>query len=124
MSRWIVSLLLAALSPSSEPPTGIYTSLESNGGPIRSQWTYQPETRSFLARWPNGNQATLKVEVFEAERIVVTRCEASGPNAGLRVRYEGQRQGEGYSGSVLWCWQEQAQRGHWSLQLPAEVTRP
>lgn len=120
MIKWFALGLLAALSPSSEPPAGIYTCIEFQGGPIRSNWTYQPDTRSFLARWPNGNQATLKVEIFEEQHIVVTRCDASGPTAGLRVRYEGLRQGAGYTGSVLWCWQDQAQRGNWTLQLPAE----
>ncbi len=123
MKTWFVSLVLIAncsIVSAETPPAGVWNAIESFGGPIYSRWTFQPATGSFQARWNNGNQATLKLEAFDPQRIVVTRYDANGPTAGLRVRYEGLRSENGYKGDVTWYWQGRPQRGQWSIEMPPE----
>ncbi len=112
----MVPVLAAALTP----PAGTWQSLESYAGPMRSNWVFQPTTRTFQASWSNGNSAVLKLDAFDEQHIVVSRVDSTGPTAGLRVRYEGVRTAAGYSGQVTWCWLDQARRGNWTLQLPPE----
>lgn len=123
MKTWILSLALIAncsIVGAENPPAGVWNAVELFSGPIYSRWTFQPATRTFQARWNNGNQANLILEAFDQEKIVITRHDANGPTAGLRVRYEGLRNGDGYKGDVTWYWQGQPQRGQWSIQMPAE----
>ncbi len=60
----------------------------------------------------------LRLESFDAQHIVITRLDSTGPTAGLHVRYQGVRTSDGYAGDVTWCWLDQARRGTWSVRLP------
>lgn len=108
-------LISAALA---DLPAGTWKASENFGGKVEGTWLYNPATRSFQARWRNGSEAVLRLQSYDGNRIVITRTEATGPTAGLNVRYEGTASGDGFTGQVLWTWADQARRGTWSVQLP------
>ena len=105
-------------------PEGTWQESETYGGTVRGTWIFNPATQTFRARWQNGSDAILRLEQYDSDRIVVSRVDSSGPTAGLRVRYEGQRVESGFVGQVTWFWQDQARRGSWSLRPPLETRRP
>lgn len=117
----VFAVLLGLISCGWAQPAGEWKVTERFEVPIQGNWIYQPATQTFQARWKNGSTAQLKLERFEPDSIVITRYDGSGPTAGLRVRYEGRRQGPEVKGTVLWSWSDQVRRGTWSAVLPAEA---
>ena len=114
----IVSTALADL------PAGSWKATENFGGKVEGTWIFNPATRSFQARWRNGSDAILQLQSYDGQQIVITRRDASGPTAGLNVRYEGRATAQGFAGQVLWTWADQARRGTWSVQLPPPEKPP
>ena len=110
------ALLLSAAF--ADLPAGTWKASENFGGKVEGTWRYNPATRSFQAHWRNGSDAVLQLQSYDGNRIVITRTDASGPTAGLNVRYEGTATSDGFAGQVLWTWSDQARRGTWSVQLP------
>lgn len=117
-------LFLTASAVADSPPAGLWQEQENYAGVVRGNWTFNPTTRTFQARWSNGSEAQLRLEELDANHIVITRVDSTGPCAGLRVRYEGQPAEQGYSGQVTWYWSDQARRGTWSVRLPEEARKP
>ena len=120
-SKGILALALLAGPALAEPPAGSWQATENFEGEVLSNWNFYPATQTFQARWSNGNEAVLHLDSYDQEHIVITRVDSTGPTAGLRVRYEGRRSPQGYSGQVLWCWLDQARRGSWSVKLPVDL---
>ncbi|MBT9584020.1 hypothetical protein IV102_11830 [bacterium] len=119
--RFVAVLLVLLISFGWAQPAGEWKVTERFEVPMQGTWMHQPATQTFQARWKNGSAATLRLERFEPESVVITRYDDSGPTAGLRVRYEGRRQGPSVQGTVLWSWSDQVRRGTWSAVLPAEA---
>jgi hypothetical protein len=125
-----------------DPMTGTITCVDSNGNPINTQSgskTNQPEPGSWVPKsldecetytseicgtwtmegnhinavWNNGAKATLNVEQFDNNAIVITRQDTVGSSAGLTARYEGRPIGNHVEGSVTWNWRGSTWSGTW-----------
>lgn len=125
-----------------DPMTGIITCIDSNGNPINTQsgsntnqpglvssvpqsldecetytseicgmWTLQGD--HINAVWNNGAKATLNVEQFDDNGVVITRQDTDGSSAGLTARYEGRPIGNHVDGSVTWNWNGSTWSGTW-----------
>lgn len=104
------------LAAAGNQPEGLGTEWaesESYTNTISGTWTLNAETRLFQARWQNGAQATLQLEKFSEDEVIVTRHDASGTSAGLSARYVGKRSGRRASGTVTWQWQGRTWSGTW-----------
>jgi len=65
------------------------------------------------AVWNNGAEATLNVEQFDNNAVVITRQDITGSSAGLTARYEGIPTGNHVEGSVTWNWNGATWSGTW-----------
>jgi hypothetical protein len=64
-------------------------------------WTFTG--RSGLATWPNGGRATLTVERFDAETVVIHRIDSPGSiGYGIVGQYTGTRHGDVIDGTLVW----------------------
>jgi len=68
----------------------------------------------FNAQWNNGASATLIVERWDDDALVLTRQDAQGSSAGLTARYEGVPIGNHVEGSVTWNWNGATWCGTWT----------
>jgi len=125
-----------------DPTTGTITCVDFNGNPINTQGgskTNQPGPGSSVpqsldecetytseicgtwtmegshinAVWNNGAKATLNVEQFDNNGVVITRQDTVGSSAGLTARYEGRLVGNHVDGSVTWNWNGSTWSGTW-----------
>jgi hypothetical protein len=69
-------------------------------------WTFRGQEGN--AQWDGGIRATLKVERYDADRILIRRTDTAGPTPGLTALYEGMMRGDRIEGDVTWSWP-----GHW-----------
>ena len=125
-----------------DPMTGTITCVDFNGNPINTQGgskTNQPGPGSSIpqslnecetytseicgtwtlqgshinAVWNNGAKATLNVEQFDNNGVVITRQDTVGSSAGLTAQYEGRLIGNHVEGSVTWNWNGATWSGTW-----------
>jgi len=78
---------------------------------ICGTWTMQES--QIKAVWNNGAEATLNVEQFDNNAVVITRQDITGSSAGLTARYEGIPTGNHVEGSVTWNWNGATWSGTW-----------
>lgn len=78
---------------------------------ICGTWTLQGD--HINAVWNNGAKATLDVEQFDNNGVVITRKDTEGSSAGLTARYEGRPIGNHVDGSVTWNWNGSTWSGTW-----------
>lgn len=62
-------------------------------------------------QWPSGELASLSVEHYDADSVVIRRADSSGPSAGLTAVYKGTRHGNRIGGEYTSSWP-----GHWNNQ--------
>lgn len=125
-----------------DPMTGTIACVDSNGNPINTQSgskTNQPglglsvpqsldECETYTSEicgtwtlhgdhinavWNNGAKATLDVEQFDNNGVVIIRQDTEGSSAGLTARYEGRPIGNHVDGSVTWNWNGSTWSGTW-----------
>jgi hypothetical protein len=78
---------------------------------ICGTWTLQGS--HINAVWNNGAKATLNVEQFDNNGVVITHQDTVGTSAGLTARYEGRPIGNHVEGSVTWNWNGTTWSGTW-----------
>lgn len=79
---------------------------------ICGTWTRMGD--QFNAQWDNGASATLNVERWDNDAVVLTRHDTIGSSAGLTARYEGRCTGNIVEGMVTWTWNDSTWSGTWS----------
>ena len=98
----------------SKPSISVPNSLqecETYTSEICGTWTVQGS--QINAVWDNGAEATLNVEQFDNNAVVITRQDIAGSSAGLTARYEGVLTGNHVDGSVTWNWNGATWSGTW-----------
>jgi hypothetical protein len=96
--------------PSASVPNSLQE-CETSTSEICGTWTVQG--RQINAVWDNGAEATLNVEQFDNNAIVITRQDTAGTSAGLTARYVGIPTGNHVKGSVTWNWNGNTWSGTW-----------
>jgi hypothetical protein len=99
----------------SKPSISVPNSLqecETYTSEICGTWTVQGS--QINAVWDNGAEATLNVEQFDKNTVVITRQDIAGSSAGLTARYEGVLTGNHVEGSVTWNWNGATWSGTWT----------
>ena len=84
---------------------------ETSTSEICGTWTVQGS--QINAVWDNGAEATLNVEQFDNNAVVITRQDTAGTSAGLTARYVGIPTGNHVKGSVTWNWNGNTWSGTW-----------
>ena len=84
---------------------------ETSTSEICGTWTVQGS--QINAVWDNGAEATLNVEQFDNNAVVITRQDTVGTSTGLTARYVGIPTGNHVGGSVTWNWNGATWSGTW-----------
>ncbi|MES2206410.1 MAG: hypothetical protein V4525_06385 [Pseudomonadota bacterium] len=71
-----------------------------------STWTFEASGKAGTATWQNGTVASLKVERFTEESIIIYRTDTVG-SIGLVGTYAGRIDNNKITGTVAWIWPEQ-----------------
>lgn len=82
-------------TPKSGASTPI-TMTECEGTNNCATWTFLGKQGT--GQWPSGETASLTVEHFDSDSVVIHRADATGPSAGLTAEYRGTRKGERIAG--------------------------
>jgi len=82
------------------------TSMNECENAMCSTWTFEADGKSGKATWQNGTVATLKVERFTEESIIIYRTDTVG-SIGLVGTYAGRIDNSKITGTVAWVWPEQ-----------------
>jgi len=85
---------------------------ETSTSEICGTWTRTGDR--FNAQWNNGASATLNVERWDNDAVVITRQDTQGSSAGLTARYEGIPAGNHVDGTVTWNWNGDTWSGTWT----------
>lgn len=117
------------LAAASQPPPGVPGVMHECEGSLCSAWTW--DDGHFDAHWPNGAIATLTVQSFTAQSVVINRTDTSNSStAGLTAVYTGQISSQGDSivdGHVTWTWRgfpKGEANGTWTATWTAVVAPP
>jgi hypothetical protein len=79
---------------------------------ISGIWTLDGD--QINAKWDNGAIATLKVQNWDPNKVILIRHDSEGVSSGLSARYEGQiSRNKIEDGSVTWTWKGSTWRGTW-----------
>ncbi|TFH48350.1 MAG: hypothetical protein E4G89_06430 [Methanothrix sp.] len=97
--------------PSASVPNSLQE-CETSTSEICGTWTVQGS--QINAVWDNGAEATLDVEQFDNNAVVITRQDTAGSSAGLTARYVGIPTGNHVEGSVTWNWNGATWSGTWT----------
>jgi len=72
------------------------TMTECEGTNNCATWTFLGKQGT--GQWPSGETASLTVEHFDADSVVIHRADSTGPSAGLTADYRGTRKGDRIAG--------------------------
>jgi hypothetical protein len=95
-----------AAAPGNASSTPV-TMTECEGANDCATWTFLGKQGN--GQWPSGETATLSVDYFDANSVVIRRADAVGPSAGLTATYRGTRHGDRIGGQFTSSWP-----GHWT----------
>jgi hypothetical protein len=85
------------------------TMTECEGTNNCATWTFLGTQGN--GQWPSGEIASLSVEHFDNDTVVIRRADSTGPSAGLTAVYNGTRHGERIGGEFTSSWP-----GHWNAK--------
>ncbi len=87
-----------------------------------STWTFEANGKAGTATWQNGTVATLKVERFTEESIIIYRVDTTG-SIGLVGTYAGRIDNGKIVGTAAWVWPGQwggqVRTGTWTATFPS-----
>ena len=83
------------------------TMTECEGVNNCATWTFLGSQGT--GQWPSGDIASLSVERYDADNVVIRRADATGSSAGLTALYTGARHGDRVGGDFTSSWP-----GHWA----------
>jgi len=96
-------------APSKSQPAAPVTMTECEGVNNCATWTFLGTQGT--GQWPSGNIASLSVDRYDNESVVIRRADSTGASAGLTAVYTGTRHGDRVGGDFTSSWP-----GHWDNQ--------
>jgi hypothetical protein len=99
----------ATKAPTKSQATGPVTMTECEGVNNCATWTFLGSQGT--GQWPSGNIASLTVERYDSDSVVIRRADSTGASAGLSAVYTGTRHGDRVGGEYTSSWP-----GHWDNQ--------
>lgn len=87
-------------------------------------WTWDSANGHYLARWENGASATLKLDHYDGNQLIVSRDDDAGPTPGMTARYVAARAGASFRGTVNWSWRGRSSGGTWEATIPQPASSP
>jgi hypothetical protein len=96
-------------TPSKPQAATPVTMTECEGVNNCATWTFLGSQGT--GQWPSGNIASLTVERYDNDSVVVRRADSTGASAGLSAVYTGTRHGDRVGGEYTSSWP-----GHWDSQ--------
>jgi hypothetical protein len=99
----------AAPAPSKSKVATPVTMTECEGVNTCATWTFLGKQGT--GQWPSGNIASLTVERYDNDSVVIRRADSTGSSAGLTAVYTGNRKGDRVGGEFTSSWP-----GHWGSE--------
>jgi hypothetical protein len=99
----------ATKAPTKSQAAGPVTMTECEGVNNCATWTFLGSQGT--GQWPSGNIASLTVEHYDSDSVVIRRADSTGASAGLSAVYTGTRHGDRVGGEYTSSWP-----GHWDNQ--------
>lgn len=83
-------------------------------------WTWNGH--EFDGHWGNGIVATLHVERFAVDGVIIKRVDTDGPSPGLTAVYTGKLNGDTITdGAVVWTYKGRSYKGTWKGTARATI---
>jgi hypothetical protein len=99
----------ATKAPTRPPAATPVTMTECEGVNNCATWTFLGSQGT--GQWPSGNIASLTVDRYDNNSVVIRRADSTGASAGLSAVYTGTRHGDRVGGEYTSSWP-----GHWDNQ--------
>jgi len=101
-TRWITTgaMLVLAVAANAANAGQWRESESSYVGTFQGTWECDNRGLPVSGRWNNGAVADLRVEFHDGNKIVIFRSDPAGVSRGLRGRYVGYRNGNGFRGTA------------------------